>query len=235
MIYIQSNSERTLPHHFDAACAFYGAIDSGLEVRLTTIEEIQSGKFDLLLRKNTAIGSADFMVEVFSRLGKKPELPLFSDRHYTIENLGSVRERILNGEKLFIKPSRHKLFSGFVATNANISTIANLEEETEVIVYEPFTSSIKSEWRIYISNGKMVDSRNYSGDFTISPDYILVKQKVETLKNFPCAFVIDVGILPDKSNVTIEFNDMWAIGNYGIENSLYLELLINRYTEIISK
>lgn len=26
MIYIQSDDERSLPHHFDAACAMYGAI-----------------------------------------------------------------------------------------------------------------------------------------------------------------------------------------------------------------
>ena len=28
MVYIQSDKERKLPHHFDAACALYGALDS---------------------------------------------------------------------------------------------------------------------------------------------------------------------------------------------------------------
>ena len=46
MVYIQSNTERTLPHHFYAACDLYCAIDSSQNIRLTSMEEVQSGKFD---------------------------------------------------------------------------------------------------------------------------------------------------------------------------------------------
>jgi len=35
--------------------------------------------------------------------------------------------------------------------------------------------------------------------------------------------------------VVIEYNDMWAIGNYGIDNSTYFHLLRKRYFEIINK
>lgn len=50
MVYIQSDSERKLPHHFDAASALYGALDNAQNIRLTSFEEIQSGKFDLLIK-----------------------------------------------------------------------------------------------------------------------------------------------------------------------------------------
>lgn len=30
----------------------------------------------------------------------------------------------------------------------------------------------------------------------------------------------------------VEFNDMWAIGNYGMANDLYFALLKDRWTEI---
>jgi hypothetical protein len=36
-------------------------------------------------------------------------------------------------------------------------------------------------------------------------------------------------------NVIIEYNDMWAIGNYGMPNDLYLQLLKDRYFEIVKK
>lgn len=69
MIYIQSNSEKNLPHHFDAACAMYGAIESGCDFKLVSYEEVKSGKFDSLIRSRLFVGSVEFMNEVFSRIG----------------------------------------------------------------------------------------------------------------------------------------------------------------------
>ncbi len=63
MVYIQSDNDRKLPHHFDAACALFGAIDSGVDYRLTTFEEVQSGKFDSLIKKNLFVGSTEFMLD----------------------------------------------------------------------------------------------------------------------------------------------------------------------------
>lgn len=42
MIYIQSNSEKNLPHHFDAACAMYGAIESGHDFKTISNKTIPS-------------------------------------------------------------------------------------------------------------------------------------------------------------------------------------------------
>jgi hypothetical protein len=234
MIYIQSDKERALPHHFDAACALYGAIDSGLDYRLTSTEEMQSGKFDLLFRKNPVIGSADFMSEVFLRLDKTPRLPKLSDRDAIQTTLEDARKRIEPGEAYFLKPCRHKLFSGCIFNQQTAGRLSQWEGSTEVLLYEPFNSNILSEWRLYIAGGKIVDSRNYSGDFTLNPDYTTAASKIALLNDFPCTYVADVGILADGTNVIVEFNDMWAIGNYGIENTLYLDLLTRRYLEIMN-
>ena len=51
MVYVQSNSEKTLPHHFDAACGLYGAMDNALDYCLVTFEEVSGGKFDNLIKK----------------------------------------------------------------------------------------------------------------------------------------------------------------------------------------
>jgi hypothetical protein len=69
----------------------------------------------------------------------------------------------------------------------------------------------------------MVDSRNYSGDFIVSPNYDYVRKIIEeNKKDFPVSYTMDIGILSTGEDVVVEFNDMWAIGNYGIDNELYL-------------
>jgi hypothetical protein len=44
---------------------------------------------------------------------------------------------------------------------------------------------------------------------------------------------MDVGVTEQGRNVIIEFNDMYAIGNYGLPNDLYLRMLRERYFEIM--
>ncbi len=237
MIYIQSNSERTLAHHFDCSCALYGAIDSGRDYRLTTFDEVASGKFDALIKGHLFVGSTDFMKEVFKRIGlENVRLPQNSNREYETITLSQARERVSNGRDLFIKPVEIKLFTGFVLDRMIYGCLEGLPDDTEVMAYEPFKEPIESEWRIYVRNHQMIDSRNYSGKFYVNPDYGYVTKvlTVNESRNFPRAYVIDIGILASKENIVIEFNDMWAIGNYGIPNDLYLRALEERYYQIVN-
>jgi hypothetical protein len=235
MIYIQSNNERTIAHHFDCSCALYGAIDSAQDFRLTTFDEVASGKFDMLIRRNLFVGSVEFMREVFKRVGKDDvRVPKNSNREGEIITLNEAHKIIMGGKKLFIKPVDIKLFTGLVLDGCIYSCLENLPGDTKVMAYKPFESPIESEWRVYVHNNKIVDSRNYSGDFKVSPDYSYVESVIVDNKNsFPVAYTTDIGILENGENVVIEFNDMWAIGNYGLPNDLYLRLLRDRYFEII--
>ena len=236
-IFIQSNSERTLPHHFDAACALYGAQDMGWDYRLTSFEEVASGKFDNLVKEHTFVGSTEFMMEVFKRAGKtNVGVPENSNRECEIIDLSEARERALKGEKLFIKPLQIKLFTGFVLDGMQYTCLNGLPDDTKVMAYEPFKYKIESEWRIYIKENKMIDARHYSGDFTIVPKFENLQSTIEynqKSNGFPYAYTIDVGVLQNGENVIIEYNDMWAIGNYGLPNDLYVQLLRRRYFEIV--
>lgn len=235
MVYIQSDNERKLPHHFDCACAMYGAIENVMDYRLTTFDEVVSGKFDNLIPNHLFVGSVEFMREVFNRIGLKDvRLPINSNREYELITLGEAQSRVKTGTKLFIKPVQIKLFSGVVLDGMKYSFLSTLPDDTMVIAYEPFPTQLISEWRVYIHNNKIVDSRNYSGDFTTSPQYNYVKEVVmENRKTFPSAYTIDVGVLDGGENVVVEFNDMWSIGNYGVPNYIYLRMLRERYFEII--
>jgi len=231
MIYIQSNRERTEPHHFDAACALYGAKENCLEYRLTSYEEVDSGKFNNMIKQALFVGSTEFMQNVFSKINKVPKQIMNSDRPFKIMKLKGVRELIANGEKMFVKPITIKQFTGFVVDAYNISTLNEYSDETAVLVYEVL--NILSEWRMYVYRNSIVESKNYGGDFKISPDYDFAISKIKQhSQNLPVAYTMDIGILKNE-NIIVEFNDFYAIGNYGIPNDLYLRMLRERYFEII--
>ena len=65
----------------------------------------------------------------------------------------------------------------------------------------------------------------------------MLKNKEEKLKGFPSTFTIDMAIYKKHPKIrlktVVEFNDMWAIGNYGISNDLYVRMLKERYFDII--
>lgn len=233
MIYLQSDSGKTRPYNFDTACVMYAAIENEQNYRLTSMEEVMSGEFDTIIRSRPFVGTVEFMNEVFKRINKSPRVSLNSDRNSKTMSLGEARELILNGEVLFIKPKEIKLFTGSVIDKMFLSTLNPYPDDTVVLVYKPFDSPIISEWRCYVHMNKIVDARNYSGDFKTSINWNIVDNKVKNYNNFPIAYTVDIAVLENGDNVVVEFNDMWAIGNYGMDNTLYSRLLKDRYFEII--
>lgn len=234
MIYLQSDDNKEMPHHFDVACAQFGAIDNAIPYKYVTYDEIASGKFDNLIRTNLFVGSVEFLREVFSRINKTPRVPINSNRNEKIMTLESAKRRAENGEVIFIKPYELKLFTGFVLDKDFISSLNPYPDDTKVIVSEPFKYEIVSEWRVYIHMNRIFDSRNYSGDLFQIPSESYINELIDMYKDsFPTAYTIDIGILENGENVVVEFNDMWAIGNYGMDNSDYLRLLKQRYFEIV--
>lgn len=234
MIYIQSNIEKTRPHHFDVASAMFGAIEIGQDYRLTTFEEVQSGKFNTLVKNNLFVGSVEFMKEVFSKIGKENvRVPKNSNREHKVMTLGDAKEIAKSGQSIFIKPFDIKLFTGFILDQMVHTSISDVPDDTNVMVYDVFSSKIKSEFRCYIHNNRVVDVRNYSGDLFCCPNEEYLKGIIDINKDFPISYTIDIGVLENGDNVVIEYNDMWAIGNYGIPNELYLRLLRDRYFEIV--
>lgn len=236
MIYIQSNKEKTLPHHFDAACAMYGAIETGKEYRLVSFEDVESGRFNLLIKQNLFVGSVEFMKEVFSKVKRENvRVPENSNREYKTMTLGEAKKYVKStGSSIFIKPFDIKLFTGFVLDQMVHMSISDIPEDSMVMTYEVFKSPIRSEYRCYIHRDKVIDIRNYSGDIFCSPDEKYLESVVSLNKGkFPIAYTADIGILENGENVVVEYNDMWAIGNYGMPNDLYLRLLKERYFEIV--
>lgn len=154
MIYIQSKIENNIfiPHHFDAACAMYGAIDSALDFKLISIDEIrENNNISNLIKTGLFVGSVEFMREIFSTIGiDDVRVPINSNRKSEIITLGDAKKRASLREKIFIKPIKIKEFTGFVLDQMSYSCLNGVSESTNVLAYQPFSSPIESEWRIYV-------------------------------------------------------------------------------------
>ena len=233
MVYIQSNEDRKLPHHFDVSCAMYGAWDNSQETRLTTFEEVSTGKMDLLIPRNLFCGSVEFMLEVWKRIGKNPSIPRNSNREETRSNLLDARNIVNSIGDIFIKPVKNKLFTGMVFNRMTISSLKDLDDSTDVIMSKPFECRILSEWRCYVHFNRILDIRNYSGDQWILPSREYAESILKENHDFPDSYTMDLGVLENKENVVIEFNDAWSTGNYGIDNSDYYKYLRTRYFQIV--
>ena len=110
-----------------------------------------------------------------------------------------------------------------------------MDKELDIIIQQVI--NLDSEWRFYVFRNKIVDIRHYSGRMDINLIGAVNnfnKLDDSTFKNFPETFVMDIGFYNDSDSYTIiEFNDMWAIGNYGVPNDLYVRMLKDRYFDII--
>jgi hypothetical protein len=232
MIYLQSNNNKTLPQNFEVACALYGAIQSNRNYEFITYDEVKSGNYDHLIKTNLFVGSVEFMRLVFERINLfNVRLPQNSNRPSKIDKLENIRNQI----GVFIKPLQIKLFTGFVLDGCQYPILDEIPQDTQILVYDAFKSNITTEWRLYIDRGEIIDSHCYSGDFKIMPDYEYIENIIINNKklDFPSTYVIDSAVLENGECVIIEYNDMWAIGNYGLDNYTYLKLLTNRYFDIV--
>ena len=232
MIYIQKKDNEDVPHHFDCACAMYGAIDLGLYYTLVSFEDVKNGEFDSLIKNNLFVGSVEFMTEVFNRVGiEQPRLPINNLRPYEEMKLKDFKYEY----PVFIKPKSIKAFTGFVVDDYSKSMLNTLDKELDIIIQQVI--NLDSEWRFYVFRNKIVDIRHYSGRMDINLIGAVNnfnKLDDSTFKNFPETFVMDIGFYNDSDSYTIiEFNDMWAIGNYGVPNDLYVRMLKDRYFDII--
>lgn len=246
MIYIQATGN--IPHHFDAACALYGARELGMDYKLVYYDDLRAGIYDSRLKSNLFVGSVEFMQEVFKRvfgedLPKDGFLKNSSNVSECITTLHHARKHVLKGMPLFIKPTweNMKSFSGMVFKDeTDLSCIKNINGNTRVITAGPYTGSIYSEWRVYIHRGEVKGIKNYSGAHYLPPNEIIIEKNLSKLENPPIAFCLDIAMTliadgADTKSELVEYTDMYAVGNYGLENDVYLTMLKDRYFEIMNK
>ena len=160
---------------------------------------------------------------------------------------------------IFIKPNaKLKQFPCGVISkeSSRQSFFTDVPDETEVMITDVL--DIKSEWRGFVHNNKLVGLKHYGdGGFTEFPNDSIIrgaiglfgaykngdeietynrtdtskKRKIITTKA-PIAYSIDFAVTSSGATKLIECNDFWSIGNYGLDPTLYTTMLIDRWREI---
>jgi hypothetical protein len=133
----------------------------------------------------------------------------------------------------FIKPVIDvKAFTGFEAVNESYVQI--FAEGYTGHVWSQEIVDIVSEYRMYITNNKILGMKHYSGDCLVFPDAKFIAECFEFSKTVLDyhSYALDFGVLSDGRTILIEPNDGWAIGNYGLEPSLYYRFIRNRWLQL---
>ncbi len=199
------------------------------------IHEVPLSKSTILIAD---IPTSNTWLEAMGGEGKKSinipaELSSYTKRRYhniTFEELLADKSKQF---PLFIKPAgRAKEFiAGVVSTRKNLEFFYHLDPTTKVFVSE--VVDIVSEYRCYVTNGELKGIKHYSGDIRLFPSIEMIDGCIREYISSPTGYTIDFGILATGKTVLIEVNDGFAIGNYGLDNSLYVSLLCARWLEIL--
>lgn len=233
--------KRGFPVNTDIQKAIDGFESLVYDIKTFTKEDIVLGlgKIDYAAMNNVFVGSIDTMTMLFNRLGKLPEpidYPSFVLRDLLMTRdvdkikMKDIIRHYTTGE-IFIKPVKTKLFDGMLVTKKeDLNYFKGFEEE---LVWGSDKIDIVSEWRAYVHNNKLIQCSNYSGDFTLAPDYTYIQKLIEGYDICPISYTIDVAVLKDGRTDVVEFNDFWAIGSYGLDSMKYSEMLRDRYFQIV--
>lgn len=87
---------------------------------------------------------------------------------------------------------------------------------------------IKSEWRAFVYEGKLVGLQNYSGEFDIFPNVDKIKAMINAYKSQPIAFTLDVAI-SNNNTVIIEVHDFFSCGLYGFAEHKILPFMFSKW------
>ena len=197
-------------------------------------------KFDALTVDDIVVGNIDF-VESALRLLK---LPVPQPDYYPKQLEWFLGRKIWKGElseldgmtqyPFFVKPQTHKIFDGMVVKNrTDKDKVWFVPRGADVWFLE--CVDFISEYRIFVSEGKILGAKNYLGDWSVAPNKKLIENAIERYSFSPISYSLDVGITPDGNTRLVEVNDFYALGNYGLDPRLYAEGIKNRWDEMVGR
>jgi hypothetical protein len=135
----------------------------------------------------------------------------------------------------FVKPVRHKLFTGRVWTGSiqdRLATAGATGTEPDEPVWCSEAVAFVSEHRCFVLEGKVLDVRRYNGDWSLAPDRDTVTGAVMAYGSAPVAYALDWGVTEDGRTLLVEANDAFALGGYGLNPVLYARMISARWEEM---
>lgn len=237
-VYIQKQGNRIFSENcFSAALGF-----SQMGYSVVEIDELSV--LDKLAQDNTAIfvGGINSVRKAFDHLGvSQPKidnphihLPSYLGREVCEATFSEIE--MIDSFPFFIKPLEdHKLFTGYVVKSKHDLMQAKIRTKPESKIVLSECVDFITEYRCFVLDGKLVGSKNYTGDFRILPDFDVVEQAIRDYKFQPIAYSIDFGVSSDGRTLLIEMNDGFGLSAYGLNKIIYCKILQARWDEIIKK
>jgi hypothetical protein len=216
----------------------------GIPCELFTTKKLARNQ--LLLSSTTfVVGNHPTMSSVFKRMGLSPindsypqPLEQYLGRKIWTSTIGKLlaQHNLNETAGIFVKPkSKAKLFTGFIIQSAyDLLQLEQFSKETEV--YCSTLVNWLSEFRIFVNLCKIVGIKHYAGDSTLTPDIALIEKAIHDLAHSTAttaAYGIDFGVLDNGQTTLIEWNDGFALGSYGLDKTVYTDLLLARWEEIL--
>jgi len=167
------------------------------------------------------IGSVEFVskyiADYYGLTPKPKNIPIeLIGKNWSGRNVINGTEKDIVGEKFVKSNDRIKSFTEICKTapegNYQISDLID----------------IKSEWRAFVFEGKLVGLQNYSGEFDIFPNVDKIKAMINAYKTQPIAFTLDVAI-SNNDTVIIEVHDFFSCGLYGFSEHKILPFMFSKW------
>lgn len=230
IVYIQADSNN-MPYNKNFAYAYYGFKEMGFEIKffqtLKDLDEINKGDIvvgvvaitnDILDKYGIKSDTVDYPASLEKYLGRKTWMT-------SLNELDKI-----DNYPLFIKPLEPKLFTGFVAKNRNdlYKTRCSFDEK----VYCSEVVNFKSEYRVFVRYGSILDVKHYSGSWKYVYDSDVISNCLNDYKEKPAGFTLDFGVTDDMRTLLIEVNDGFSLGCYGLDPIAYAKLLSARWAEL---
>ena len=235
--------------HWDTSC-----VNNPMR-RLTS--EYDFVPIDKLGKEAVVVGGVPVIDEVYKQLGViNPVLTSYPDllkkylkRKVIFNNMRDIKEYICKGNNIpiFVKPtdSNRKLFTGGIFKEfKDLIRVANVPDMT--LCFQSEIVDFISEYRVFVHNKKIVGMKHYKGDFMIFPADGVIEMMVDSYKNCPIAYALDIGVMTeiyrgrdggDKqryATALVEVNDSNALGCYGLGPVTYAKMIAARWEEVMN-
>ena len=175
----------------------------------------------------------------YPKIDTYPEiLHPFLNRKVEKSTLGEFRTRWDSDEenrpRLFMKPMEQKKFNGAIMKSIlDWMPLAYIAPETPVYLSEEL--HFQSEFRVYIHDQEILTAKHYMGKWDKMIDRGVVEEAIKTFAPVaPCAYALDFGVDINGRTTLVEFNDATSLGNYGMCDLWYAEMITSRWVEIAS-
>lgn len=215
--------------------AYYGLRDMGFDcIRFSTLEDLQAHYH---CRDELIVGGVGMIRKRLKTFYIEPpmvdypeELTGYLGRTISEAKLSTIANNP-DSWPIFIKSKEQKRLTGKVVSSIGDLVGLGFQEE-DIDLYCSPVINFKSEYRVFVRYGQILDVKHYWGDPLVFPDSKVIQSAIEDYTSAPDAYGIDFGVTGDGRTLLIEVNDAWALGCYGLAAHTYAKFLLTRWAQL---